>query len=94
MEIMEQELFNEIAYGDAEDLGYTKLGEGRINQRRWSIDKEIFFRRNSDGKMFGYWWSEPATECQEQEFYPPVECWEVIEAKRIITEYRRKAEDA
>ena len=56
---------NEYYEDAAEENNLLYVSEEYGESRRWSITKYIYYRRESDGRIFGYWKEEPATEMQE-----------------------------
>ena len=56
---------NEYYEDAAEENSLLYVSEEYGESRRWSITKYIYYRRESDGRIFGYWKEEPATEMQE-----------------------------
>lgn len=78
IKIPKQELF------DA-DLPWEYEFKEIIGTRRWSIDNRIVFKWK-DGKYYETFFSEPATEMQDErpwEGEKEVECWEV-EFKEVV----------
>ena len=67
------------------DLPYNALEENIIDTSRWSIHYEIIFEY--DNKFYKTYYSQGATECQDEspwEYEEEVECTEVHKVPKII----------
>ena len=67
----------------AEENSLLYVSEEYGESRRWSITKYIYYRRESDGRIFGYWKEEPATEMQEGGDFASSDCFYEVEQKII-----------
>ena len=73
-----------VYYEDAaEENSLLYVSEEYGESRRWSITKYIYYRRESDGRIFGYWKEEPATEMQEGGDFASSDCFYEVEQKII-----------
>ncbi len=59
----------------AEESKLLYVREEYGESRRWSIKKYIYYKRESDGRIFGYWKEEPATEMQEGGDFASSDCF-------------------
>ena len=67
----------------AEESKLLYVREEYGESRRWNIKKYIYYRRESDGRIFGYWKEEPATEMQEGGDFASSDCFYEVEQKII-----------
>ena len=74
---------NEYYEDAAEENSLLYVSEEYGELRRWSITKYIYYRRESDGRIFGYWKEEPATEMQEGGDFASSDCFYEVEQKII-----------
>ena len=74
---------NEYYEDAAEENSLLYVSEEYGESRRWSITKYIYYRRESDGRIFGYWKEEPATEMQEGGDFASSDCFYEVEQKII-----------
>ena len=74
---------NEYYEDAAEENSLLYVSEEYGESRRWSITKYIYYRRESDGRIFGYWKEEPATEMQEGGDFASSNCFYEVEQKII-----------
>ena len=74
---------NEYYEDAAEENSLLYVSEEYGESRRWSITKYIYYRRESDGRIFGYWKEEPATEMQEGGDFASSVCFYEVEQKII-----------
>ena len=74
---------NEYYEDAAEENSLLYVSEEYGESRRWSITKYIYYQRESDGRIFGYWKEEPATEMQEGGDFASSDCFYEVEQKII-----------
>ena len=74
---------NEYYEDAAEENSLLYVSEEYGESRRWSITKYIYYQRESDGRIFGYWKEEPATEMQEGGDFASSNCFYEVEQKII-----------
>lgn len=76
-----------IVYGD--DSRFSEIEDVIVGHSRWSVDKRIVVKRESDGKFFESCYSIGATESQDQVAYEydDPKFTEVFAVEKTITVY-------
>jgi hypothetical protein len=74
------------------DLPYSSIKDTIIDTSRWSVHHEIIFK--DKGKFYKAFYSEGATECQDErpwEYDEDIECIEVELKKVMVTKWVEKS---
>lgn len=70
---------NELVYGSDND-NYEVIQRAQCDSGRWESYHRIIIKRKSDGKLFGAFYAQGLTECQERK---PFETFDANEDDKI-----------